>query len=151
MSFKDKINQDIKEAMKAKNQGALRALRAVKSAILLAETAEGRNPETPLSEDEGMKILMKQAKQRKDSIDQFEKNDRADLAVKEKEELTVIEQYLPKQMSPEELAGKVKEIIERVGASSMKDMGKVMGIASKELAGKADGKAISGLVRQILG
>ena len=149
MSLKTKIEQDIKTAMKAKDQGALRALRAIKSAILLAETSEGRNGQ-PLSEDEEMKILMKQAKQRKDSIQNFEANNREDLAVVEKEELAVIEAFLPKAMSPEELRQEVSSIIESVGASSMKDMGKVMGIASKKLAGKADGRAISQIVKEIL-
>lgn len=151
MSLKDTINQDIKTAMKAKDQAALRALRAIKSAILLAETEEGRDANAPLSPEEDLKILIKQAKQRKDSVDQFEKNGREDLALTEKEELEVIERYLPKQMSPAELTEKVREIVARVGASSMKDMGKVMGIASQELAGKADGKAISSVVKQILG
>lgn len=150
MSLKDTINQDIKGAMRAKDQAALRALRAVKSAIMLAETAEGRDPSSPLTEAEEMKILTKQAKQRKDSIDSFVKNGREDLSAKEQEELDVIARYLPQPMSAEEIAEKVKEIVERVGASSMKDMGKVMGIASKELAGKADGKAISGVVKQLL-
>lgn len=150
MSLKDTINQDIKTAMRAKDQAALRALRAVKSAILLAETAEGRDVEAPLSADEEMKILTKQAKQRKDSIDSFISNSRDDLAAKEQGELDVIAKYLPKQLGAEEIAEKVKEIVTRVGASSMKDMGKVMGIASKELAGKADGKAISGVVKQLL-
>lgn len=151
MSLKDTINQDIKTAMKAKDQAALRALRAIKSAILLAETEEGRDANAPLSPEEDLKILIKQAKQRKDSVDQFEKNGREDLALTEKEELEVIERYLPKQMSPAELTEKVREIVARVGASSMKDMGKVMGVASQELAGKADGKAISSVVKQILG
>ncbi|MEL7530455.1 MAG: GatB/YqeY domain-containing protein [Bacteroidota bacterium] len=150
MSLKDTINQDIKAAMRAKDQAALRALRAVKSAIMLAETAEGRDQESPLTDDEGMKILIKQAKQRKDSIDSFVKNGRDDLVAKEQEELDVISKYLPQQLSTEEIAAKVKEIVERVGATSMKDMGKVMGLASKELAGKADGKAISGVVKQLL-
>ncbi|MEL6591380.1 MAG: GatB/YqeY domain-containing protein [Bacteroidota bacterium] len=150
MSLKDTINQDIKGAMRAKDQAALRALRAVKSAIMLAETAEGRDPSSPLTEAEEMKILTKQAKQRKDSIESFVKNGREDLSAKEQEELDVIARYLPQPMSAEEIAAKVKEIVERVGASSMKDMGKVMGIASKELAGKADGKAISGVVKQLL-
>lgn len=150
MSLKDTINQDIKAAMRAKDQAALRALRAVKSAILLAETAEGRDANASMSADEEMKILTKQAKQRKDSIDSFVSNSREDLAAKEQEELDVISKYLPKQLSAEEIADKVKEIVARVGASSMKDMGKVMGIASKELAGKADGKAISGVVKQLL-
>ena len=150
MSLKDTINQDIKTAMRAKDQAALRALRAVKSAILLAETAEGRDQNVPMTADEEMKIIVKQAKQRRDSIQQFETNGRADLAKTEQEELSIIETYLPKQLSAEDIEAKVKDIISRVGASSMKDMGKVMGLASKEMAGKADGKVISGIVKQIL-
>ena len=149
MSFKQTIEQDIKTAMKAKDQAGLRALRAIKSAILLAETAEGRNGE-PLSDAEGLKLLTKQAKQRKDSIESFVTNNREDLAIKEREELEVIEKYLPKALSQEEIAKEVEAIIEQVGASSMKDMGKVMGLASKKMAGKADGKAISQIVKQIL-
>ncbi|MCI4671145.1 MAG: GatB/YqeY domain-containing protein [Bacteroidia bacterium] len=149
MSLKDTVNQDIKAAMKAKDQAKLRALRSLKSVILNAEVAEGRNGQ-PLTEDEDLKILMKAAKQRKDSIEQYKQNKREDLAATEMEELTVIEAYLPKQMSAEELEVSIKGIIEEVGASSMKDMGKVMGIASKKFAGKADGKAISGIVKQLL-
>ena len=149
MSLKQTIEQDIKTAMKAKDKGALRALRAIKSAILLAETAEGRNGE-PLTEAEGLKLLTKQAKQRKDSIDNFVQNNREDLAQVEREELEVIEKYLPKALSPEELSKEVAAIVEQVGATTMKDMGKVMGIASKKLAGKADGKAISQIVKQLL-
>lgn len=136
--------------MRAKDQAALRALRAVKSAIIMAETAEGHDSDAPLTADEEMKILTKQAKQRKDSIDSFVSNSREDLAAKEQEEFDVISKYLPQQLSAEEIADKVKEIVTRVGASSMKDMGKVMGLASKELAGKADGKVISGIVKQLL-
>lgn len=149
MSLKEKVDSEIKEAMKAKNQGALRALRAIKSAILLAETAEGR-AEEPLSADEEMTLVMKQAKQRKDSIEQFRSNDREDLAAKEEEELVVIEKFLPAQLSPEELKAEVEAIIAEVGASSMADMGKVMGMATKKLAGRTDGKAISELVRSLL-
>lgn len=150
MSLKDTVNQDIKAAMKAKDQARLRALRSIKSLILNAEVAEGRNGE-PLTADEDMKILMKAAKQRKDSIEQFKQNNREDLAQSEQEELDVLESYLPKQMSNEEIEAEVKGIIAETGASSMKDMGKVMGIASKKLAGKADGKAISSIVKQLLG
>ena len=149
MSLKDQIAQDLKTAMKAKDQGALRALRAIKSAILLAETAEGRDG-APLTEDEELKLLMKQAKQRKESVDQYTSSQRDDLAKIEAEELAVIEKYLPQQMDTEELARQVKAIIAETGASSMKDMGKVMGIASKRFAGQADGKAISQVVKQIL-
>ncbi len=149
MSLKSTIDQDIKAAMRAKDQGALRALRAIKSQILLAETSEGRGGE-PLTEPEELKLLAKQAKQRRDSWQQFKDNGREDLAKTEEEELAVIEKYLPKSLSPEEVEGEVKKIIEQVGASSMKDMGKVMGLASKALAGRADGKMISQFVKQIL-
>ena len=103
MSLKDKVNGEIKNAMRAKNQGALRALRAIKSAILLMETAEGREAGAPLSTEEEMNLLIKQAKQRRDSIETYEKNDRADLAVTEKEELEIIEGFLPEQLSQEEI------------------------------------------------
>ncbi|MEL6252449.1 MAG: GatB/YqeY domain-containing protein [Bacteroidota bacterium] len=149
MSLKSTIDQDIKEAMKAKDQVSLRALRAIKSQIMLAETAEGRKEEA-LTEEEEMKLLAKQAKQRRDSWQQFKDNGREDLASKEKEELEVIEKYLPKALSLEEIEAEVKKIIEQTGASSMKDMGRVMGMASKAMAGKADGKAISQIVKQIL-
>jgi len=149
MSLRHTIEQDIKTAMKAKDQAALRALRAIKSAILLDETAEGRDP-GPLDEATEIKLLTKQAKQRRDSIEQYKANNRDDLAEKEEEELEIIERYLPKQLSDEELTEALSQIIEKVGASSPKDMGKVMGVASKELAGKAEGKAISTKVKELL-
>lgn len=150
MSLKDKIQEEMKVAMRAKDKAALRTLRAIKAAILLAETAEKRAP-GPLSADEDMKLLVKQAKQRRDSIAQFKENGREDLAATEIEELEVIERFLPKQLTEEELKAEVSKIIEATGASSMKDMGKVMGMANKQLAGRADGKAISALVKQMLG
>ncbi|MEZ4777015.1 MAG: GatB/YqeY domain-containing protein [Bacteroidia bacterium] len=149
MSLKTTIEQDIKDAMRSKDQAALRALRAIKSAILLAETAEGHTS-ADLSEDEEMKLLTKQAKQRKDSLAQFLASNRNDLAEKEQEELAIIERYLPKPFTTEELTAAIKNIVAEVGATSIKDMGKVMGLASKQLAGKADGKAISEVVKQIL-
>lgn len=149
MSLKNTINSDIKTAMKAKDQATLRALRAIKSAIILAETAEGSTGE--LKEEEEIKLLTKQAKQRKDSITQYRDNGREDLAKTEEEELLVIEKYLPKQLSEDEIRTEVKAIIEQVGAASMKDMGKVMGVASKKMAGKADGKLISTIVKELLG
>ncbi|MEM7035505.1 MAG: GatB/YqeY domain-containing protein [Bacteroidota bacterium] len=150
MSLKEKIQEEMKVAMRAKDKGTLRALRSIKSAIMLAETAEGRDAGSPLSSDEEMKLLIKQAKQRRDSLDQYRANNREDLAVIEEEELKVIEGFLPKQLSTEEVEAEVKAIIEQTGAASMKDMGKVMGIATKKMAGRADGKAISGIVRQLL-
>jgi hypothetical protein len=148
MSLKTTIEQEIKSAMKAKDQASLRALRAIKSAILLMETEEGRSGD--ISADEEMKLLMKQAKQRKDSIEQFRANGRDDLAQTEQEELEVIERFLPKALSTEELTARIQEIISRVGASSVKEMGKVMGVASKELAGLADNKAVSDVVKSLL-
>lgn len=148
MTLKERISEDIKQAMKNRDQGALRALRAIKSAILLAETASGASGD--LSADEEMKLLTRQAKQRKDSIDQFRSNGRDDLAVSEEEELKVIEQYLPQQMSEAEIREAVKAIIAEVGAAGPGDLGKVMGPATKAMAGKADGKVINQIVRELL-
>lgn len=146
-TFEQQINADLKAAMKAKDKGRLRTIRAIKSAVLLAKT-DGTGEE--LTDAKAMKILTKLAKQRKDSLDIYEKQGREDLAAVEREELEVIKAYLPEEMSAEELEATVKAIVEKVGATSMKDMGKVMGIASKQLAGRADGKAISGIVRNLL-
>jgi len=148
MTLKETINADILTAMKAKDQIGLRALRAIKSAILLAETAEGNTGE--LNSEQEMKLLVKQAKQRKDSIEQFSLNGRSDLAQAEAEELEVIEKYLPKAMSEEELTSTLKELILNSGATGPSDFGKVMGIASKALAGKADGKVISQVLKALL-
>jgi uncharacterized protein YqeY len=147
MSLEAKINTDLKEAMKAKDQVRLRGIRAIKSAILLLKT-DGSGQE--ITEDTEIKLLQKLVKQRKDSLDIYEKQDREDLAVKEREEIAVIEKYLPKQLSAEELESIIKDIIEKTGAESMRDMGKVMGMASKQLAGRADGKTISGVVKTLL-
>ncbi|MBI9055555.1 MAG: GatB/YqeY domain-containing protein [Bacteroidales bacterium] len=148
MSLEEKINQDIKEAMKAKERERLESLRAVKSALLLEKTQKGSSHE--ISEDAEMKILQKLVKQRKDSAQIYKEQDRSDLADKELAEAGIIEKYLPEQMSDEELTEKVKAIISKVGAQSMADMGKVMGMASKELAGKTDGKAIADKVKALL-
>lgn len=149
MSLKDTIQTEMVAAMKAKDQVALRALRAIKSAILLLETSEGR-PQGPVTDDEAMKLLIKQSKQRKDSIEQFKAAGRLDLVVGEEEELAVIERFLPKSLTPEELRAEIVKIIAEVGATSAKDMGKVMGAANKALAGRADGKEISVLVKELL-
>ena len=148
MSLELNVNAAIKAAMLAKKEAELRALRAIKAAVLLAKTAEGGGAE--LTEDDETKLLQKLAKQRKDSLEIFRKQNREDLAVKEEEELAVIEKYLPKQMDEAELRAAITEIIATTGASSPADMGKVMGVASKQLAGKADGKAISTLVKELL-
>ena len=138
----------MKEAMKAKDQDALRGIRAIKAKILLAETESGSSGE--LTEEQELKLLAKEVKQRKDSAAIFKEQNRQDLYDKEIAEIAVIERFLPAQLSDEEVEAKVKAIIEQTGASSMKDMGKVMGLASKELAGVADPKKISALVKQLL-
>ncbi|ADR21771.1 aspartyl-tRNA amidotransferase subunit B [Marivirga tractuosa] len=148
MSLKQQIDTDIKNAMKAKNKEELQALRSVKSMILLAESEKGA--EENLTEDAEMKLLMKAAKQRRESADTYKSNGREELAQAELFELDVIERYLPKQMSEQELRSKLEDIISKLGASGPQDMGKVMGVATKELAGKADGKMISQLVKEIL-
>ncbi len=148
MSLKSQIEADIKQAMLAKDKDKLRALRAIKSLILLAETEKGGSGE--LTEDSEMKILTKAVKQRKDSLDVYEQQGRDDLAEVERAEIAIIEAYLPKQLSEEEVKLEIQGIISQVGAESMKDMGKVMGIATKKLAGKADGKIISGIVKELL-
>ncbi|HTD93928.1 MAG TPA: GatB/YqeY domain-containing protein [Chitinophagaceae bacterium] len=148
MSLEQKIMTDLKAAMLAKNEAALRSLRAIKAAILIAKTSEGASGE--LKEDDEQKILQKLVKQRKDSLEIFQQQNRADLAVKEEEEIAVIEKFLPRQLTAEELKEAVAKIISETGASSPADMGKVMGAATKQLAGKADGKAISTLVKEML-
>jgi uncharacterized protein YqeY len=148
MSLVEKVNASIKEAMLAKQEGRLRGLRAIKSAILMAQSEKGATEN--LSTEKEIQVLTKLAKQRRESLEIFEKENRADLAAKEKEELEVIEAYLPKQMSADEVIEFLKPIIEQVGAKSAADMGKVMGVASKQLAGKADGKMVSEMVKQLL-
>lgn len=148
MSLESKVMDELKNAMRAKDEAALRTLRAIKAAIIIEKTAEGASGE--INEATELKMLQKMAKQRRDSLDIFEKQGREDLAAKEREELAIIEKFLPRQMSADELSAEVKAIIEQVGAKSPADMGKVMGVASKQLAGKADGKAISEMVKQLL-
>jgi uncharacterized protein len=148
MALKEQIESDIKKAMLAKNKDELRALRAIKSLILLAETEKGTAG--TLNEETEIKLLTKAAKQRKESAEIYAEQGRADLEKVELDELQVIEKYLPKQLSEEEIIEKLKVIIADTGASGPGDMGKVMGVATKELAGKADGKVISFLVKSIL-
>ena len=148
MSLKQQIEADIKKAMLAKQKDELKALRAIKSMILLAETEKGGSGE--ISADAEMKMLMKAVKQRKDSAQIYKDQNREDLYAVEMAEVEVIERYLPKQMSEEEVEAELKKIIEQVGATGPQDMGKVMGAATKALAGKADGKTISGIVKKIL-
>ncbi|TMI85948.1 MAG: GatB/YqeY domain-containing protein [Bacteroidetes bacterium] len=148
MSLEQKIMGDLKTAMLAKDEKALRSLRAIKAAILLAKTSEGAGGD--LKEDDEIKLLQKLVKQRKDSLEIFQQQNRTDLAQKEQEEIEIIEKFLPKQLSADELRSEVAAIITEVGASSQADMGKVMGAATKKLAGKADGKTISALVKELL-
>jgi len=148
MSLETLVMEHLKTAMKAKDEAALRTLRSIKAAIILEKTSEGAAD--VISEATEMKMLQKLAKQRRDSLDIFVKQGREDLAVKEREELAIIEGFLPKQMGDEELTVTLKGIIEQVGAKTAADLGKVMGIASKQLAGKADGKAISEKVKALL-
>ncbi|WP_191858835.1 GatB/YqeY domain-containing protein [Hanstruepera ponticola] len=145
MSLQNNVMAALKEAMKAKDQTALTALRAIKSAILLAQTESG--VKSDLTEEEELKILQKQVKQRKDSAAIFMSQGREDLAAPELAEAEVISQFLPEALSEEEIEGVVVATIESIGAEGMKDMGKVMGIVSKELAGQADGKTISNIVK----
>ena len=148
MGLKLKIEEGIKKAMLARDQDSLRALRGIKSMILLAETEKGAKEE--LTEEAEIKLLSKAAKQRRDSAEIFGRENRTDLQENELKELAIIEAYLPKQLSDDELVAFLKEIIEKVGAKSVAEIGKVMGVASKELSGKADGKKISELAKTLL-
>lgn len=148
MSLDKHMNEALKEAMKARDQVKLRTLRAIKAAFLLAKTAEGAGGQ--IDEAEELKILQKLYKQRNDSYEIYVQQRREDLAAVEKEEMDVIETFLPKQASDEELEAAVRTILDQTGANSMKDMGKVMGMASKQLHGKADGKRIADMVKQLL-
>lgn len=149
MSLEQKVMTDLKTAMLAKDEKSLRSLRAIKSAIIIAKTAEGAGGE--IKEEDEIKLLQKLVKQRKDSLEIYEKQNREDLAEKEREEISVIEKFLPKQMDESELKTIIEKIIAQTGASSPSDMGKVMGIANKQLSGKADGKTIAGIVKEMLG
>jgi len=148
MSLEQQIMGELKTAMLAKDEKSVRSLRAIKAAIILAKTSEGAGGE--INEDAEIKLLQKLVKQRKDSLEIFEQQNRTDLAQKEQEEIAVIEKFLPKQLSEDELKKLVGDIIISSGASSPADMGKVMGIATKQLAGKADGKTVSAIVKQLL-
>ena len=148
MGLKASVESEIKNAMLARDKDRLRALRAIKSLILLEETKEGAGVE--LSKEDEMKLLTKAAKQRKDSADIYKQQNREDLYAVEMAELEIIGEFLPKQLTEEELVAELKAIISESGASGAKDMGKVMGLASKALAGKADGKAISMKVKELL-
>ena len=147
MRLEERIMPDLKAAMKAKDQAALRSIRAIKAAILLIKT-DGTGKE--LDEASEIKLIQKLVKQRQDSLDIYEKQGREDLAVTEREEIAVMQKYLPQQLSEDELLPIIQEIITQTGAAGMKDMGKVMGMASAKLAGQADGKTISTIVKKLL-
>jgi len=147
MELEKKVMERLKEAMKSKDDAALRALRAIKAAILTAKTEKGAGE---MDEAKESQLVMKLAKQRKESIEIFEKQGRADLAQTEREELEVLNTFLPKQMTEEELAPLIQKIISDLGVTDAKEMGKVMGAANKEFAGKADGGTISRIVKQLL-
>jgi len=148
MSLEQKVMTDLKTAMLAKDEKSLRSLRAIKAAIINLKTSEGFSGE--IKEDDEIKLLQKLVKQRKESLEIYEKQNRNDLAEKEREEIAVIEKFLPTQLSEEELKDVVASIIKETGATSPADMGKVMGMANKQLGGKADGKAIAAMVKEIL-
>jgi len=148
MALEEKVMTNLKAAMLAKDEKSLRSLRAIKAAIINAKTSEGAGG--VLKEEDEIKLLQKLVKQRKDSLEIFEKQNREDLSIKEKEEIEIIEKFLPKQMSPDELKELITGIIKETGATSAADMGKVIGAANKQLAGKADGKTIAATVKDLL-
>jgi len=148
MNLEEKVMSELKTAMRAKDDKSLRGLRAIKAAIILAKTAEGAGGE--IREEEEIKLLQKLIKQRKDSLEIYKQQNRTDLAGKEQEEIEVIEKFLPQQLSADELRAALSKIIVDTGASSPADMGKVMASATKQLAGKADGKTISAMVKDLL-
>lgn len=148
MNLETQVMTEMKEAMKLKNEAALRGLRAIKAEIIKAKTDPGANG--IITQEGELKLLQKLVKQRKDSLEIFNQQNRTDLATKEQEELDVIEKFLPKQLTEAELTEIVKNIIASVGATQLADLGKVMAVASKQLAGKADGKVISATVKQLL-
>ena len=148
MNLEQQVMDQMKEAMKAKDDAALRGLRAIKAEIIKAKTEPGAGGE--ITAEGELKLLQKIVKQRRDSLEIFTTQNRPDLAQKEQEEIAIIEKFLPKQLTADEITAALKTIIAEVGASSPADMGKVMGVATKQLAGKADGKVVSGLVKELL-
>jgi uncharacterized protein len=148
MNLEENVMAQMKDAMKAKNEAALRGLRAIKAEIIKAKAEPGAGGSIP--PDTELKMLQKMVKQRKDALEIYKQQNRTDLAQKEEEEITLIEKFLPKQMSEPELKDELRKIIAETGASSPADIGKVMGVATKQLAGKADGKTISAMVKELL-
>lgn len=150
MSLKDQVSEEIKTAMKAKDKVRLETVRSIKKVILERETTVRAQGQEGLTEEQELEVLVQQAKQRRDSIEQYRKAGRDDLAEQEAQELAIIESFLPQQLSDDELSEALDEVIRQTGASSPKDMGKVMGVAMKDLKGKADGKKVQELVKQKL-
>lgn len=148
MNLEQKIMAEMKDAMKGKDEASLRALRAIKAEIIKAKTEPGAAGE--ISADKELSMLQKMMKQRKDSLEIYQQQNRDDLAKKEQEEIAVIERFLPRQLNSDELKSEVQQVISETGASSAADMGKVMGVATKKLAGRADGKTISAMVKELL-
>ncbi len=148
MNLEQQVMNEMKDAMKAKDEAALRGLRAIKAEIIKAKTEPGANGEVTTEGE--LKLLQKIVKQRRDSLEIFTTQNRPDLAIKEQEEIAIIEKFLPKQLTADEIKEALKLIITEVGANSPADMGKVMGVATKQLAGKADGKVVSALVKELL-
>ena len=148
MTLKEQIDSEIKNAMLSKKKDDLRALRAIKSLILLAETEKGGS--TGIDEGSEIRLLTKAAKQRRDSLEIYRNQGREDLAVKEEEELKIIEKFLPKQLTDDEISSEIKQIIQELGAGGPQDMGRVMGASTKKLAGKADGKKIAEIAKKLL-
>lgn len=148
MTLKEQIDSEIKNAMLLKKKDDLRALRAIKSLILLAETEKGGS--SGIDEGSEIRLLTKAAKQRRDSLEIYRNQGREDLAVKEEEELKIIEKFLPKQLTDDEISSEIKQIIQELGAGGPQDMGKVMGASTKKLAGKADGKKIAEIAKKLL-
>jgi uncharacterized protein YqeY len=148
MALEQKVMADLKTAMLARDEAGLRGLRAIKAAIILAKTSEGAGGE--LKEEDETRLLQKLVKQRKDSLAIYQQQNRPDLARKEEEEITVIERFLPKQLDEQALKAALSKIIAETGASSQADIGKVMGVATKQLAGQADGKTISAVAKELL-
>jgi len=148
MNLEQKIMAEMKEAMKSKNEASLRGLRAIKAEIIKAKTEPGAGGE--INDEKEISLLQKMVKQRRDSLQIYQQQSRADLAQKEEEEIAVIEKFLPQQLSPEELRTALQQIVADTGAAGPADMGKVMGVASKQLAGRADGKSISAVVKELL-
>ena len=148
MNLEQQVMAQMKDAMKAKDEATLRALRAIKAEIIKAKTEPGAGGELPAEKETG--LLQKMVKQRKDALEIYQQQNRPDLAQKEQEEINVIEKFLPAQLSDDELKAELRQIIAETGASSPADMGKVMGAATKKLAGRADGKTISAAVKELL-